>query len=235
MFDRLTHFEILRREKKRQKNLLSSYTALDIPWIKSVQAGIMTNDQTKKLCENHTQCQKHTQYQKMNQSHPEKWVKQIFDLLKIPGQTTISDILKKKENYLGMSPEELSCKRRRMAHHPEPDTTLANWVSQFEHNRTRLNGPLIESKPKPLAEKMNISFEGKLVFYRGWLKSFQLQHSFQNLKTHSESGSADFTVIQQSLPEIIGMKNKFSLKDWFNMDETGLLYCLTPDRKVESQ
>ncbi|EGG09988.1 uncharacterized protein MELLADRAFT_95147 [Melampsora larici-populina 98AG31] len=73
-----------------------------MPQIKPLQAGIMTNDQKKKLCEKHTQCPK------MKQSDLAKWAKHTFNLLKIPGQTTISDILKKKENYLGMSSAELS-------------------------------------------------------------------------------------------------------------------------------
>ena len=70
----------------------------------------MPNYQKKKLCEKHTQCPK------IKQSDLAKWAKHTFNLLKIPGQSIILDILKKKDNYLGMVPAELSCKRQRISH-----------------------------------------------------------------------------------------------------------------------
>ena len=47
-----------KKKPKNQKNPLSSYKALNMPRIKPLQAGIMTNDQKKKLCEKHAQCPK---------------------------------------------------------------------------------------------------------------------------------------------------------------------------------
>jgi hypothetical protein len=170
----------------------------------------------------------------MLQSNLAIWAQKEFNLLKLPGQSTISDILKRKNQFTDMSQGELQLKRRRTVQHPQLDEALANWVLQCEHNGVRLTGHLICIKAKKFATDLEIS-EDLPNFSQVWLEKFQQRHGFRSIQAHGESGSADNAAIELALPQILKTTDKYALRDIFNMDETGLFYCMSPDRTIASQ
>ncbi|CAG8633122.1 14181_t:CDS:1, partial [Dentiscutata heterogama] len=52
---------------------------------------------------------------------------------------------------------------------------------------------------------------------------------------HSESGSADLEAIELNLPIIICKTDKYSLRDIYNIDETGLFYSIASDHTIASR
>lgn len=50
-----------------------------------------------------------------------------------------------------------------------------------------------------------------------------------------ESGSADNEAITQALPDLKETIARFHPRDVFNMDETGLFYCMAPDRTIAAR
>lgn len=105
---------------------------------------------------------------------------------------------------------------------------------QCEHNSVRLTGHLICMNAKHFATDLQIS-EDLPTSSQGWLKKFQQRHGFHSIQAHGESGSADNAAIGLALPQILKTTNKYALQDIFNMDETGLFYCFTPDCTIASQ
>ncbi|KAI7847919.1 hypothetical protein BDC45DRAFT_451127 [Circinella umbellata] len=63
-----------------------------------------------------TNCQKlaiclKKQKERITQSELARWAKDEFNLDKLPGQQTISDILKKKKEYMAMTEHHLNAKK----------------------------------------------------------------------------------------------------------------------------
>lgn len=196
---------------------------------KIVLAGNLRNDQRKLICDHH--------YANPNLTQKElgEWAKKEFNLLKAPGQSTISDILKRKEEFGTMSTSDLGVKRRRVVTFPELDLALANWVLQCEDRGVCLNGDMIKAKGKRLADLMKIPEDNQPEFSNGWLQAFQERHNFHNIRLHGEGGSADLEAIELNLPIIIRKTDKYPLRDIYNMDETGLFYSMAPDRTIASR
>ncbi|CAG8751454.1 4624_t:CDS:2, partial [Ambispora leptoticha] len=196
---------------------------------KVILVGNLRNDQRKMICDHYQE------NPAITQKELAEWAKDEFKLAKAPGQSTISDILKRKDEFNKMSSADLGIKKRRIIMFPELDTALANWVLQCEHRAVRLNGDMIKAKGKRLADLMGISESDQPEFSNGWLQAFQERHNFRHFKLHGESGSADVAVINLKLPDIINTTNQYSLCDIYNMDETGLFYAMAPDRTIASR
>ena len=196
---------------------------------KVILAGNLRNDQRKMICDHYLK------NPTITQKELAEWAKNEFNLVKAPGQSTISDILKRKDEFSKMSSSDLGVKKRRVITFPELDTALANWVLQCEHRAIRLNGDMIKAKGKRLSDLMNIPENDQPEFSNGWLQAFQERHNFHHFKLHGESGSADVAAIILNLPDIINTTNQYPLHDIYNMDETGLFYSMAPDRTIASR
>ena len=69
----------------------------------------------------------------------------------------------------------------------------------------------------------------------GWLEKFQKRHGFRCFRSHGESGSANVTAVQEVLPKLRAITDKFVLRDTYNMDETGLFYAMAPDKTIAAR
>jgi len=193
------------------------------------QTGNLTNNQRKAICEHWTKVPK------ISQTKLAEWAKLRFNLSKTPTQATISNIIKKRDQYLDMDEHNLQAKRARDTHFPELDAALANWVLQCQGNRININGDLIKAKASVFAEKLNIPLDDRPVFSNGWLDKFKDRHGFRLFKSHGESGSVDNTALNESLPNLLQITDQYNLKDIFNMDETGLFYRMAPDTTIAAR
>ena len=72
-------------------------------------------------------------------------------------------------------------------------------------------------------------------FSQGWLERFKSRHGIKMHRRFEESGSVDVDVVERSLESIREKLNQFSMKDVFNMDETGLFYTLQPDHSLATK
>jgi hypothetical protein len=191
----------------------------------NVAKGNLNLDNRKKICQEYVSGPKRTQKQLA------LWAKDTLNLDKEPAQSVISEILKNKQRYLVDDLDHGNAKRSRIARHPQLDVALANWVLQSQHRNFPINGPLIQTKAKQLASKMEIP-DGELSFSKGWLEKFLERYSFRHFKVHGESGSADVSQIARTLPDLKRVISRFEPRDVYNMDETGLFYCLNPSTTI---
>jgi hypothetical protein len=66
----------------------------------------------------------------------------------------------------------------------------------------------------------------------GLLITFQARHRFKQFKSHGESGSADFTVIELAMSELKNVITQYDPSDVFNMDQSGWYYRMDPDETI---
>ena len=98
----------------------------------SLNTGNLTNENKKKICE------KKLENPDIRQSDLAEWAKRELHVAVAPTQGTISNILKRKEEYL--STKDLFVKRTRVISFPHLDTALANWVLQCQRKQIALSG-----------------------------------------------------------------------------------------------
>ena len=71
------------------------------------------------------------QKERITQSELARWAKDEFNLDKLPGQQTISDILKKKEEYMAITEHHFNAKKIREPALPELELLLAQYVTDM--------------------------------------------------------------------------------------------------------
>ena len=173
---------------------------------------------------------------RMTQEKLRDWSKKEFNLKKRPSQSTISRILNNKRGV----PEVLDdrnrgLKRKRTVKSAELDKILVEWILQRQANRVCLTWTLIQAKAKNFADQLALSDSQRPSFSDGWLEKFLQRHGLKTVVMSGESGSADVAAINDALPGLRATIRSYAPRDVFNMDETGLFYCLAPDRTIASR
>ena len=140
---------------------------------------------------------------------PEKvalWTKIRFGLLDTPKISTISRILRAKDELRKQKDDgaESGKKRSRSVKYPELDEALMIWVSDLEHRKVSISYDLIREKGCQLRDGLNarlsIDKQLSIEFSNGWLQSFCTRHHFKMHRKHGESGSVNTELVEQELP-----------------------------------
>jgi hypothetical protein len=72
----------------------------------------------------------------------------------------------------------------------------------------------------------------KMAFSQGWLEKFKDRHGIKSFRRFGESGALDMEAVGAALPDIRAVVDAYAKKDVFNMDETGLCWCLQADNSL---
>ena len=147
------------------------------------------------------------------------------------GTSTVSDILKKKEEYLKQFGENAPDKRNRFNSGKFGDLNelIYKWFVQARAKNVPLSGPIIQEKALNIAEELHISdFKAS----NGWLDSFKDRYGIGFYRVSGESADVDSEIadkFKERLPEITA---KYDKKDIFNCDETRLFFRALPDKTL---
>jgi hypothetical protein len=191
--------------------------------------GNLTNEQAQKIVQQ-------SKKKGMTQEKLRHWAKKEFNLKQLPSQSTISRIVNKKRGIPdALDDRNRELKRKRIVKSPELDKILAEWILQRQENRVCLTWSLIQAKAKNFADQLGLSESERPGFSDGWLHKFLERHGLRTIVMSGESGSADVTAMIAALPHIRASIKQYAPRDVFNMDETGLFYCLAPDRTIASR
>jgi hypothetical protein len=68
-----------------------------------------------------------------------------------------------------------------------------------------------------------------MAFSQGWLEKFKDRRGIKSFCRFRESSALDMEAIGAVLPDICVVVDAYAKKDVFNMDETGLCWCLQAD------
>ena len=196
----------------------------------AARSGNLTQEQARKIYE------RSQQKPKLTQVALAKWAQTTFNLAKAPGQSTISNIVNKKRSAdAEISKKNASLKRRRSLKCPELEHVLVEWILRCQNDRVCLSWQLVQKQARRFADKMNIPESQKISFSDGWIGKFLTRNGLKGVKLQGESGSADVEAIKEAMPDLLETIARYSPCDVFNMDETGLFYCMAPDRTIASR
>ena len=196
---------------------------------KSAKGGNLTNEQVVMVIAK-------SKEKGMTQQKLRHWTKKEFNLKNLPSQSTISNILNNKRGV----PDRLSdntrdLKRKRILKSPDLDNALAEWIIQRQENRVILTWNLVQAKARDFADQLKLPEDQRPSFSDGWLQKFLDRHGLRTVVMSGESGSADVAAINTALPELRAVIKEYAPQNVFNMDETGLFYCLAPDRTIATR
>jgi hypothetical protein len=150
------------------------------------------------------------------------------------GQSTIHDILKKKDRYLSRQPNSYtaSLRRERAPKYPNIEQALALWIDQATNDNCTLSGHILLAKAASFAQRFGIEdFKGS----QGWLEKFKKRYNVQEYVRCGEANSANLLDLRQQRRDLQKVLERWDLKDVFNCDETALYWKLEPSRTLARQ
>ena len=128
----------------------------------------LTNAQRKAIC---MEKEEHPQ---LTQGQLAKWAKVSFDLPHMPTQATISNILAKKNHYLGTPELDLNTKRRKPVFIQALDDALLMYIrKRHERGKKLPSANRLKEKARHYAKKLDLDPSTLPEFSSGWIASFQ--------------------------------------------------------------
>lgn len=157
------------------------------------------------------------------------WATKQFKLDYPLSQTTISDILKKKDIYCEMDTKLLVKKTNAKVKHPEIEEHLLRWIENCNNNSIRISDEIIQTKARNIALSLNIQ---DMKFSNGWIQKFKSRNLLRRFKLHGEAGSMDEAALAICRDKMQVLASDYNPRDIFNMDETGLKYTSAPQSTI---
>ena len=126
-----------------------------------------------------------------------------------------------------------AAKRARQTEHPEVSEMMALWVTKALADKILLTGEVLRQKWETFAKMAGVAEEDKLKLSNGWLSRFKGRFGLKQLKRHGEAASVEQDTVEDERKRVQAVIKEFmglgyTLRDVFNMDETGLFYGYVP-------
>ncbi|KAI1001194.1 hypothetical protein K3495_g7004 [Podosphaera aphanis] len=102
------------------------------------------------------------------------------------------------------------------------EEALNNWFLTRQE-MVNMSGDLLKLKGGYFLKELYPD-AGPFEFSNGWLDRFKARYSIKSFRRFGESGSVDMTLIEEALPGLRAVLNKYEWKNIYNMDVTGLFY-----------
>jgi DDE superfamily endonuclease/Tc5 transposase DNA-binding domain/CENP-B N-terminal DNA-binding domain len=147
------------------------------------------------------------------------------------GESTICDILKKKEHYLSLQINDYigSLCRERSSKYPNVEQALALWIDQATENNCTLSGHIISTKAANFAQRLGIeNFKGS----NGWFDRFKKRYNVKQYTRCGEANSAPLEELPQQRIELQDLLANWDLNNVYNCDETALYWKLEPSKTL---
>jgi len=94
-----------------------------------------------------------------------------------------------------------------------------------------MNGDMLCAKAARFLQELHPDAP-EMTFSQGWLEKFKDRHGIKSFRCFGESGTLDMEAVGAALPDIRAVVDAYAKKDMFNMDETGLCWCLQANNSL---
>lgn len=156
------------------------------------------------------------------------WAYAEFSLEKPPAKSTISKILRSKEELNALSVERLE----RMTTLPSAFWQLEQSVVEFvifcEMNNTSMTGHIIMVTASRLAAELGLPRDGLPRFTESWMRHFMARYGLRRKRSYGESSSVDEAAVQERIKALRVLLQSYEPSNIFNADETAYFYKTTP-------
>lgn len=151
------------------------------------------------------------------------------------GKTTVSDILKRKSEYLANYENNDNLKKFRFGNkskHDNLNDLMWDWFRQARDKAIPISGPILQSKALEFASQLDISdFKAS----NGWLEKFKSRHAIKAFTVSGESAGVNLETVDEYRSRIPEICADFEPCNIFNCDETGLYYRALPDKTLSAK
>ena len=172
-----------------------------------------------------------TKVQILEQVDSGKEKKLIASDFKIPFSTLSTIIRSRDKIYEKVAEGRVTphSKRLKKAKHEDLEKEVSGWFNKVRSNNILVSGSVFKEKMRSLAaEKGNPEFKCS----NGWLWGFQKRYGLTSQFTCGEASKVNESAANYWLTLFEELKKKFSSRDIFNMDESGIFYNLLPNRTL---
>jgi hypothetical protein len=189
----------------------------------------LSNAQRKQMCE----------YSKKNPFARHQDIADEF-MQRYPGlkldRSTISKVLKKKEQYLLLEENSTTQNRykNRRAKYPELEMAMNLWVSQVSAAGLILTDELVKLKGRDFGQHLGIP-DDNVKFSNGWITNFKKWNSLRRYQLHGEASSAPLDSLPGERIKLQELLSQYQPEDIYNADETGLFYRMLPHQTLAKQ
>lgn len=142
------------------------------------------------------------------------------------GRSTIGDIIKEKDKWLGVPADSEGLTKSRNAKHQQLDDALYLWFTDMSAHHAAINDEMLLTKARQLGEQLGIT---DFSYSRGYLHRFKSRRGIKRKLYEGEADSADMTAVQTGREDLQRVLQDYDPEDIFNLDETGLFYRLGPN------
>jgi len=151
-------------------------------------------------------------------------------------QATINLTMKRSDELMAMavdtsvSPPRLALRTRQAVQYPQMEFAFKRWFLE-QHDKVNLNGDMLRVKVARFLQELHPDAP-EMAFSQGWLEKFKDQHEIKSFRRFGESGVLDMEAVGAALSNLRVVVDAYAKKDVFNMDETGLCWCLQADNSM---
>lgn len=158
----------------------------------------------------------------------EKTKQQIAKDFGIPA-STLSTILKNKDEIMKRFAEGDNRKRKREIDYPDVDEAVLTFFKQARVQNISVPGPVLQGKAEFYAKKLgHVDFRAS----NGWMEKFKSRHDIVFKKVCGESKAVDDQVCEDWLEKLPLHCAGYKPEDIFNADESALFYKCMPDKTL---
>jgi hypothetical protein len=137
--------------------------------------------------------------------------------------------------FVSTHPLSADATRRSAVAHPLVERELYDWIKELESRNVRLTGLLIREKARLIAISQGLSPNEIIQFSDGWLTRFKQRWGLKHYTFHGEAASAPIETINDQRKLLNQLLARYPPEDRFNVDETGLNFCLSPSGGIATQ
>ena len=146
-------------------------------------------------------------------------------------QGTVGDILKRKLDWEATDAHQLNTKRAKKPKFDELERALGMWFASMEAKKAIITDAVLVVKAREFASRLN-SPENDFKGSNGWLSRFKQRRGIASRKLHGEASSVDSTAVNTGRANLKTLLAEYSMRDVYNIDETGLFYQMPPSRSL---
>lgn len=146
-------------------------------------------------------------------------------------QSSISDILGPTYVHLDNTKALLrpDNKKTRASHWPDLEEALFDWQQKMQNKGAVITGDILKEMAAEFWIRLpQYNHLPIPKFSNGWLQAFKKRHQIKRYTRHGEAGAVD-RVFEKELIELREDILPYSDRDIYNMDETALIWEMTPD------
>ena len=153
--------------------------------------------------------------------------------------STCSDILSEKWAHLDDTPisADQDPVRGRGGQWKELEKALFEWVQRHEAENNPLTGAILRQKAQEFWRKLPC-YQGLPIpkLSDGWLRRFKHRHNIRQRNKRDEGGSADHSdQTAEIIADIRDASISYKPEDIYNMNETGYLWKMIPDKSLKTE